>query len=214
MTGECRKKRVKNDCGSTSVGDGVVRFTYGVGENAACGEDLGSISMDQCENETINIPCPTNSSLEIKHCDESYTFDPSDVEDTVIDLGCGRLIDWSQMPVCDECFQWCGEEGPMLMPKPKRPSFLELAAAEGRLKRKTPAGFKQRLANKVRPARTTKQIAAGQPGKKAKYADRRFKPGWRPIHERLLAADKPVKKAPDKDDGPGEKKVPKGPERY
>ena len=214
MSGECRKKRVKNDCGSTSVGDGVVRFTYGVGENAACGEDLGSISMDQCENETINIPCPTNSSLEIKHCDESYTFDPSDVEDTVIDLGCGRLIDWSQMPVCDECLTWCGEEGPMLMPKPKQPSFLELAAAEGRLKRKTPDGFKQRLASQVRPARTTKQIKAGQPGKKAKFADRRFKPGWRPIHERLLAADKPVQKASDKVGGPGEEKVSKGPEKY
>ena len=99
----------------------------------------------------------------------------------------------------------------MLMPKPKRPSFLELAAAEGRLKRKTPTGgFKQRLASQVRPARTTKQIAAGQPGKKAKFADRRFKPGWRPIHERLLAADKPVQKAPDKDGGPGDTEQPGG----
>ena len=155
MAGECRKKKIRNDCGATSVGDGVVRFTYGVGEGAACGEEIGSISMDQCENETINIPCPTNSVLEIKHCDETYIYDPSDVEDTVIDLGCGRLIDWSNMPVCDDCIVWCGETGPGSGQFPalsEKPAFIDLALQQGAVKRKSePKGFKSKPAAKLPP---------------------------------------------------------------
>lgn len=47
---DCRSKIIRDDCGAVQVGDGLVKFTH-------CGTEIGEISMDQCENTTIDIPC-------------------------------------------------------------------------------------------------------------------------------------------------------------
>lgn len=105
MAGECRQKRIKNDCGGVSVGDGVITFTYGVGPQVSCGDEIGQISMDQCENETINIPCPGNGKLIVKHCDGTYTYRANQDGDLEIDLGCPP-DKWENFPICDECWTW------------------------------------------------------------------------------------------------------------
>ena len=48
---DCRTKIIREDCGIVKVGDGKVTLTQ-------CGEELGDFTMDQCENITIDIPCP------------------------------------------------------------------------------------------------------------------------------------------------------------
>ena len=109
MADQCREKLVRNDCGSVRVGDGVVTFTYGVGPQVSCGDEIGSISMDQCENETVNIPCPGNGKLTIKWDGGQQEFRANQFGDTLADLT--GSTPWEQWPICDECIKWCNSSG-------------------------------------------------------------------------------------------------------
>ena len=59
---DCRNKIIREDCGTVEVGDGKVTLKQ-------CGEELGDFTMDQCENTTIEIPCPENLS-----CDDCLVY--------------------------------------------------------------------------------------------------------------------------------------------
>lgn len=78
---DCREKVVREDCGTIKVGDGLVNFTQ-------CGDDIGEISMDQCENSTIDIPCPGDGRLRIIACGTTYDFTANQAtgSNTTIDL--------------------------------------------------------------------------------------------------------------------------------
>ena len=79
---DCRKKRYKPNCPELSIGDGIVTFEQ-------CDEVLGSISMDQCTNETIEIPCPGDGEVTLTHCGNDIgSFTLNQEEDITLDIPC------------------------------------------------------------------------------------------------------------------------------
>ena len=90
---DCREKIIREDCGTVKVGDGKVTFTQ-------CDEELGDITMDQCENTTIDVPCPGDGKLNVTACGTKYVFsaNQSTGSNTNIDLDA-----CFEQNSCDDC---------------------------------------------------------------------------------------------------------------
>ena len=111
MSESCNKNIYKSSgCDDIEVGDGNITLE-------SCGDRLGTFSLDQCHDQTIDIPCPCDGALNFYvdgKLEFSFTanqcFDTNFNLDTS-NLGGGGNIDWGDFPICDECVKWCGADG-------------------------------------------------------------------------------------------------------
>ena len=88
---DCREKLVREDCGELKVGDGKITLTH-------CGEEIADFTMDQCENQVIDVPCPGDGKLTITACGTKYQWSANSNGNIAINLDdCyGNLS-------CDDC---------------------------------------------------------------------------------------------------------------
>ena len=98
---DCREKIIREDCGTVKVGDGKVTLTQ-------CGDELGDFTMDQCENTTVDIPCPGDGKLNITACGTKYQFSANQAtgSNTSIDLD-----SCFEQNSCDDCLTYVAPGG-------------------------------------------------------------------------------------------------------
>ena len=113
MSESCSKNIYKSTgCDDISVGNGNITLE-------ACGDRLGTFSLDQCHDQTIEIPCgeePCDGALNFSVNGElAFTFTANQCTDTDFNLDLNALgvgdVDWSEFPICDDCIKWCGPDG-------------------------------------------------------------------------------------------------------
>ena len=106
---DCNKNIYKSSgCDDFEVGDGNITLEQ-------CGDRIGTFSLDQCHDETIEIPCPCDGALNFYvDGNKEFTFTANQCYDTNYNLDPQTITDainWKDFPICDECFKWCNGEG-------------------------------------------------------------------------------------------------------
>lgn len=103
---DCREKLVREDCGELKVGDGKITLTH-------CGEEIADFTMDQCENQVIDVPCPGDGKLTITACGTKYQWSANSNGNLAINLDdCyGNLS-------CDDCLVYLAPGQSYELPAP------------------------------------------------------------------------------------------------
>ena len=106
---DCNKNIYKSSgCDDFEVGDGNITFEQ-------CGDRLGTISLDQCHDETIEIPCPCDGKLTFSvDGNKEFEFTANQCFDTNYNLDSQTITDainWKDFPICDDCIKWCNADG-------------------------------------------------------------------------------------------------------
>ena len=106
---DCNKNIYKSSgCDDFEVGDGNITFEQ-------CGDRIGTFSLDQCHDETIEIPCPCDGKLSFHvDGDKQFEFTANQCYDTNYNLDRQTITDainWKDFPICDSCIKWCNGNG-------------------------------------------------------------------------------------------------------
>ena len=103
---DCREKLVREDCGELKVGDGKITLTH-------CGEEIADFTMDQCENQVIDVPCPGDGKLTITACGTKYQWSANSNGNLAINLD-----DCYDHLSCDDCLIYLEPGSSFELPAP------------------------------------------------------------------------------------------------